>query len=159
MDWPNVRNGSGVGNVPTTIPALGFNRIIRAAYWINSNNPIGASTTVTNHVFYTASVGYGPGSNGLFIVSTRADMIRRPSQLITIADGLYAGKQGQNRWGVVDSRIGYRHAGTPATANTAFADGHAAPIAGDVFPRSGNAADNTGGGPTLYLDPKGFFGL
>ena len=60
---------------------------------------------------------------------------------------------------VLDSRIGYRHAGNPATANTAFADGHSAPIAGDVFPRSGNVADNTGTGPTLYADPIRFFGL
>jgi prepilin-type N-terminal cleavage/methylation domain-containing protein/prepilin-type processing-associated H-X9-DG protein len=157
MDWPNIRNGSGVGNVATTIPATGFNRIIRAAYWINSNNPIGTSTAVANHTFFTASVGYGPGSNGVTVVPTRFTMFTRPSQLIALADGLYAGKQAQNRLGVTDSRIGYRHAGPVATANTTFADGHSAPIAGDAFPRGGVAADNTGPGPTLYANPAKFF--
>ena len=48
------------------------------------------------------------------------------------------------------------------TANAAFADGHAEPIAGDSFPRGAGGsnpidevrAENRGGGPTVYADPN-----
>jgi prepilin-type processing-associated H-X9-DG protein len=149
-------------NTPTTIPAAGFNRVIRASYWVNSDNPIGTAATATNvraDIFYTTSVGFGP-FNGSSIPITRTRAFTRPSQLIAIADGVYAGKQGQNRINVDDSRIGYRHPGGVGSANTAFADGHANPVAGDVFPRGGNSADNiSSAGPTLYADPRKFFGL
>jgi hypothetical protein len=109
MDWPNIRNGTE--NVPTIIPERGLDRIIRVGYWINASNPIGAPVHVMNDVFYTASVGYGPGSNGEYLRPTRSTVFRQPSALIVLADGVYAGKHGQNRIGVKDSRIGYRHAG------------------------------------------------
>jgi prepilin-type N-terminal cleavage/methylation domain-containing protein/prepilin-type processing-associated H-X9-DG protein len=156
MDWPNIRNGSE--NFPTTIPTRGLDRIIRVGYWINANNPIGAPTTVINDVFYTASVGYGPGSNGETIRSTRTSAFRHPSALIVLADGVYAGKQGQNRIGVKDSRIGYRHLGGVGSANTTFADGHVSRIRGDIFPRGGFEEDNVGSTYTLYADAEAFFG-
>lgn len=156
MDWPNIRNGNE--NIPTTIPERGLNRVLRVGYWINANNPIGATTEVVNDVFYTASVGYGPGSNGEFIRPTRVSAFRRPTSLIVLADGVYAGKHSQNRIGMKDSRIGYRHRGGVGSANVAFADGHAGNIRGDVFPRGGIREDNVGRNVTLYADPEGFFG-
>lgn len=71
----NIRNETE--NIPTTIPERGLDRIIRVGYWINANNPIGASTAVMNNIFYTASVGYGPGSNGESIRPTRTSAFRR----------------------------------------------------------------------------------
>jgi prepilin-type processing-associated H-X9-DG protein len=155
MDWPNIRNGTA--NIPTTIPARGLDRIIRVGYWVNANNPIGSTTTVINDVFYTASVGYGPGSNGETIRQTRTTVFAQPSGLIALADGVYAGKQGQNRIGVTDSRIGYRHPGGVGSANVTLADGHASRIRGDVFPRGGNKADNVDTEFTLYANPQTFF--
>ena len=156
MDWPNIRNG--VANIPTTIPARGLNRIIRVGYWINANNPIGAATVVSNDTFYTASVGYGPGSNGETIRQTRTAAFTRPAALIVLADGVYAGKHGQNRSGVTDSRIGYRHPGEVASANVICADGHVGKIRGDIFPRGGVKNDNVGTDFTLYANPEAFFG-
>jgi prepilin-type N-terminal cleavage/methylation domain-containing protein/prepilin-type processing-associated H-X9-DG protein len=155
MDWPNIRGGV---NAPATIPERNFNRVIRVGYWINANNPINTTTTIKNDVYYTASVGYGP-VNGEYIRQTRSSAFRKPSALIAIADGVYCGKQAQNRLGTTDSRIGYRHPGTGAAcANVAFADGHVGPIRGDVFPRGGVKDDNMGGKWTLYADPASFFG-
>ncbi len=162
MDWPNTRNGSGVGNVATTAPDRGFNVIIRASYWVNSDNPIGAASTIKPDTFFTCSVGYGPDATGKTMKALRLDSkVIYPSQLIGFADGVYAGKQAQNRINVTDSRIGYRHPGKSVNAsNVAFADGHASPITGDVFPRGGVAADNTDASqPTLYANPKTFFGV
>ncbi len=164
MDWPNTRNGSGVGNVATTIPDRGFNLIIRSSYWVNSDNPIGAATAnIKPDTFFTCSVGYGPDTaEGKYMKALRLDAkVSYPSQLIGFADGVYAGKQAQNRINVTDSRIGYRHPGKSTNAaNVAFADGHAASITGDVFPRGGQAADNTDASlPTLYANPKNFFGV
>ena len=155
MEWPNIRNGTA--NTPTTIPDRGLDRIIRVGYWINANNPIGASTTVFNDVFYTGSVGYGPGSNGETIRQTRTSAFTRPSALIALADGVYAGKHGQNRIGVKDSRIGYRHLGGVGSANVFFADGHVGRIRGDVFPQGGVKADNVGTEFTLYANAEAFF--
>lgn len=156
MDWPNIRNGTE--NIPTTIPERGLDRIIRVGYWINANNPIGASTAVVNDIFYTASVGYGPGSNGEVIRPTRTSAFRHPSALIVLADGVYAGKQGQNRIGVKDSRIGYRHSGGVGSASVNFADGHVSRIRGDIFPRGGVKEDNVGSDSTVYADAETFFG-
>jgi len=156
MDWPNIRNGTQ--NIPTTIPERGFDRIIRVGYWINANNPIGAPTAVINDIFYTASVGYGPGSNGESIRPTGDSVFRHPSALIVLADGVYAGKQGQNRIGVKDSRIGYRHPGGVGSADVTFADGHVSRIRGDVFPQGGVKADNVGSTFTLYANAEEFFG-
>ena len=158
MDWPNIRSVSGTSNVATTIPSRGYNNIIRVSYWINSDNPIGTSTTIVPEKFYTSSVGYGP-IGGNYMVATRASAFQFPSNLIFIADGLYAGKQNQNRLGITDSRIGYRHPGGVAVANTSFADGHAKAIRGDEFPRGNVKADNVNSSkPTLYANPIAFWG-
>ena len=159
MEWPFTRNGTA--NVPVTIPALGFNKIIRVGYWINAYNPIGATEAVTNDVFYTASVGYGPGSNGVYVRNTHAGTFSRPSSLIVLADGIYAGRQRDNRIGMTNCRIGYRHRGKVGSCNVVLAGGHAASVQGDKMPRSlggSNVAsevfdENTQGSFTVYANP------
>jgi prepilin-type processing-associated H-X9-DG protein/prepilin-type N-terminal cleavage/methylation domain-containing protein len=158
MDWPNLRLGTA--NVPTTIPDRGFNKIIRVGYWINADNPIGSATVVVPDRFYTSSVGYGPGTNGLFLTFTKTSRFRRPSNLVVLADGVYAGRQSDTRIGVTNSRIGYRHPNQKA--NVCFADGHAEAIPGDRFPRAAGGtvtiaqaqADNFPGTPTVYANPE-----
>jgi prepilin-type N-terminal cleavage/methylation domain-containing protein/prepilin-type processing-associated H-X9-DG protein len=162
MDWPNTRNGTS--NIPVTIPARGFNRILRISYWINSDNPIGSVTSFTPDTFYTGSVGYGPSSNGLVMRLTQSAAFKSAGRLIVAADGVYAGKQGNARLGTKDSRIGYRHGGGMPSANVVFADGHVSPIDGDKFPRAPSSslsppittadaqADNRGPA-TIYADP------
>ncbi|MBX3359765.1 MAG: type II secretion system protein [Phycisphaeraceae bacterium] len=161
MDWPNLRLGGQ--NVPTTIEDRGFDRILRIAYWINADNPIGAATVVTPDLYYTGSVGYGPSTNGLTIDYTRMSVFQRPAQLIAFADGVYAGRQRDNQFGQTNCRIGYRHKAKNAPAtNTAFADGHVAMIAGNSFPRALGGSnlpkqverENTGPGPTVYANPE-----
>jgi prepilin-type processing-associated H-X9-DG protein/prepilin-type N-terminal cleavage/methylation domain-containing protein len=156
MDWPNLR--LGVDNVPTTIPDRGFSKIIRVGYWINADNPIGSTALVAPDVFYSASVGYGPGTNGLFLNYTKTSRFRRPSKLIVLADGVYAGRQRDSRVGTPNSRIGYRHPNN--MANVAFADGHVETIAGHLFPRAAGGTvtiadaqlDNAPGNPTVYAN-------
>lgn len=158
-EWPFERQGTA--NVPVTIPDRGFNRVFRVAYWINADNPIGAVADITPDLYYTASVGYGPSPLGLFIRPTRVSAFAQPSRLIALADGVYAGRQRDNQIGTTNSRIGFRHPGNPAAANTAFADGHAAPLGGKEFPRGLSTtnpraevrAENTNGRPTVYADP------
>ncbi len=160
LDWPFLRTGTS--NDAQTIPDRNFNRVIRVAYWINADNPIGSVTSVTQDLYYTGSVGYGPSSNGgKFIRQTKLNAILNPSRMIALADGLYAGRQRDNQIGTTNSRIGYRHPGSVATANTAFADGHAAPIDGKSFPRALGGtndpaqvlAENLGTKPTVYSNP------
>jgi prepilin-type N-terminal cleavage/methylation domain-containing protein/prepilin-type processing-associated H-X9-DG protein len=167
MDWPNLR--LGVANVATTIPARGFDKIIRVGYWINADNPIGAAAAVTHDLYYTGSVGYGPGTNGEFIRYTKTSRFRKPSLLIALADGVYAGRQRDSRWGVTNSRIGYRHGkgntAQNAFANVLFADGHVDQIAGDRFPRAAGGSvtvdmareDNYGEKPTVFANPDRAF--
>lgn len=160
MDWPFIRTGTGTP--AQTIPDRGFNKIVRVAYWINAFNPIGGAVDVENDVFYTGSVGYGPGSNGVFIKNTSSAAFVRPSTLVMVADGVYAGRQRDNRIGTTNSRIGYRHPGGEGVANTVFADGHATGIRGKQFPRStGGAAtpkqiieETQNGQPTVYANPE-----
>ncbi len=160
MDWPFVRTGSA--NIAQTIPERGFNKLVRVAYWINANNPIGGVVEVRSDVFYTGSVGYGPGSNGEYITNTRSSAFLRPETLIAAADGVYAGRQRDNRIGSTNCRIGYRHPGMEGVANCVFADGHVAGIRGSVFPRAVGGsvrlkdvqAENRHGEPTVYADPE-----
>jgi prepilin-type N-terminal cleavage/methylation domain-containing protein/prepilin-type processing-associated H-X9-DG protein len=164
MDWPCVRSGGGFE--PITIPERGFEKIVRVAYWINGDNPIGGAANVTPNIFYTGSVGYGPGSNGLSITYTSASQFVRPSTLVAVADGVYAGRQRDNRIGSTNCRIGYRHPGGKGMANAVFADGHVAGIEGTRFPRAlggKNDADevreeNLGGQPTVYANPERILG-
>ncbi len=160
LEWPFTREGGQ--NISATIPERGFNRLIRVSYWINADNPIGGSAAVVPDLYYTGSVGYGPGSNGGTIRHTRAWTFARPFELIAAADGLYAGRQRDNRAGMTNSRIGYRHAGEDGAANAVFGDGHVVPIGGRVFPRSlGGSnepdeirAENSLGNPSVYADPE-----
>lgn len=161
MDWPFVRTGNA--NVPTLIPARGFDRILRVSYWINALNPIGGSTSVTPDLHFTGSVGYGPGSNGLTLTHTRLSTFVRPYQLIATADGVYAGRHRDNKLGTVNSRIGYRHPGRGGgSVNAAFADGHAGPIDAIEFPRGlggGNDPaivrnENLDSRVSLYANPE-----
>ena len=85
---------------------------------------------------------------------TRSTVFKRPSNMIALADGLYAGKQGNNRLngvdGVKDSRVGFRHTKLQY-ANAAFADGHAEAIKYNQFPRTARLENI---GPyTVFADP------
>lgn len=161
MDWPNMRTGSK--NYPVLIPERGFTRIIRVSYWINADNPIGAAKEFDPDTYFTSSVGYGPSpTTGKFMPYTRFSAFRRASSLIATADGVYAGRQADNKIGSTNVRIGYRHPGVGGgAANTAFADGHAAVLCARDFPRGYNNAtnfaaileENSYGKPTVYADP------
>lgn len=163
MDWPNMRTGSK--NFPVLIPERGFNRIIRVSYWINADNPIGTSKVFTPDTYFTSSVGYGPSpapQNG-YMTYTRFAALRRPSSLIATADGVYAGRQSDNKVGSTNCRIGYRHTGAGGgSANVAFADGHASVVSARDFPRGYNGkanidairAENSFSRPTVYADPE-----
>jgi len=167
MDWPNMRSGSK--NSPVLIPDRNFNRIIRVSYWINANNPIGSAVPrIIDDEFFTGSVGYGPAQDGKYIKYTRFAAFKRPSSLIATADGVYAGRQRDNKAGTENSRIGYRHPGAGGgAANVAYADGHAAVLAARDFPRGFNEAtnhaaiaeENSYGKPTVYADPEGAYEL
>ncbi len=160
LEWPFERRGNA--NVSVLIEERGFIRNLKVAYWINADNPIGGVVSVTPDVFYSGSVGYGPGSNGVFIRQTKLSAFQRPASLIALADGLYAGRQRDNHVGMTNSRIGYRHPGKQGLANAAFADGHVAGLAGKEFPRAlGGSnipdevrAENLNGKPTVYANPE-----
>jgi prepilin-type processing-associated H-X9-DG protein len=138
------------------------------AYWINGDNPIGNGSPVVPDTYYTGSVGYGPGSNGLTIKPTSTAAFVRPSTLVAIADGVYAGRQRDNRMGTANCRIGFRHPGSgggtrgESSANATFADGHVANIEGNRFPRALGGtndpaevrAENLNGQPTVYANPE-----
>lgn len=161
MDWPNLR--TGVKNFPVLMPEKGFNKIIRVSYWINADNPIGSTTTFKPDTYFTSSVGYGPSTDGKYMTFTRFSVFKRPSTLIATADGVYAGRQRDNKVGTTNSRIGYRHPGSGGgAANVAFADGHASIVSARDFPRGipSSAADlplareeNSYGRPTVFADP------
>ncbi|MCC6322578.1 MAG: prepilin-type N-terminal cleavage/methylation domain-containing protein [Phycisphaerales bacterium] len=162
MDWPCVRSGSGFD--PVLIPERDLNKHVRVAYWINGNNPIGNGTNVVNDLYYTSSVGYGPGPDGSMLTYNRVSAFVRPHTLIAASDGVYAGRQRSNRIGTQHCRIGYRHPGggsSKGSANAVFADGHVIPIDGNKFPRTpgGKATpdvirdENAHGEPTVYANP------
>jgi prepilin-type N-terminal cleavage/methylation domain-containing protein/prepilin-type processing-associated H-X9-DG protein len=160
MDWPCVRTGSGFSTL--LLPERGFDQTLRIAYWINADNPIGSPVDVVPDLYYTGSVGYGPGSNGRSIKLTKTTAFIRPSTLVALADGVYAGRQRDSRPGSNNCRIGYRHGREGSAANAAFADGHVSAIEGKVFPRAANGttnlaevrAENRTGGPTVYANPE-----
>ncbi len=164
LDWPFERTGNS--NVAQTIPDRGFDKIIRVAYWINANNPIGSDAPIVHDLFYTASVGYGTNADGVSIRTTYVNAFTRPHTLIALADGLYAGRQRDNHLGQTNSRIGYRHPGKAGgSSNVAFADGHVLPLTTRGFPRAlggNNKADavrqeNSFGRPTVYANPDRVF--
>lgn len=174
VEWPMEFDGSQGGGdsdnqIPVTIPSQNFNKIIRCSYWLNAYNPIGPQSTLpslqTADVFYTASPGWGPDMNNQFISLHRTSRIRYSSRLVTVADGLYMGRQSSTEQGQSNSRIGYRHPGPRGAntiANAAFADGHVEAIDGTKFPQAKstsnpNAAQENLAGPTLYADPNAIF--
>lgn len=165
LDWPFLRTGTS--NDTQTIPDRGFNRIIRVAYWINADNPIGGAVTVVPDQFYTLSVGYGNDTVG-YMRQMRVKAFTRPTSLIALADGLYAGRQRDNQIGMINSRIGYRHPGSGVNAaNIAFADGHTGTLGGKEFPRGLGGtnvpadirAENGNTKPTVYANPERTLGL
>ena len=131
--WP-VSSADQTLQTGVTIPDRGFNKIIRCSYWINGNNPIGTvKPTAENDKFYTGSVGY-TAADGTQIRPNRASAFKRPSSLIAVADGVYAGQQSATRIGESKCRIGYRHRGL--AANVLFADSHVEPVRSDKFPHA-----------------------
>lgn len=169
-DWPQVINpAGGDGNPKTalTVPAMGYNTIIRVSYWINAYCPIGG--TVANlpvgDLFYSTTVGFGPDNNGYYLRPHRMTSVRDASGTIAFADGVYLGRQSVTQLGQANSRIGYRHPGMGlpnGAANVAFADGHVVRVQGDEFPQSFSSSDsgsvlatkmaqNTSG-MTVYMD-------
>lgn len=166
--WPTT--SPGTAGREKTDPDRGFNKIIRVGYWINAENPIGRSSwPELNRVYYTASPGYGALPGGTVMGLQKINKIRRPAQTIVLADGIYAGRQGDVRVSDSKVRIGYRHklSGQPS-ANVAFADGHAEPLPNSRFPRAYDTGavnpdaltmaiprlENFGSNPTLYASPE-----
>lgn len=177
LDWPLVFNGTGdtAPKTALTIPTSGFNQVIRVGYWINGYHPVGQSLTPLQvsqrDLYYTTVAGYGADVANQ-IRPHRASHIRRSASLITVADGLFMGRQSADGLGMTNSVIGYRHRGPkgPATlANAAFADGHAESLASTQFPcayATTSSYASSGGsmtlarevqlnnsGPTVYPDP------
>jgi prepilin-type N-terminal cleavage/methylation domain-containing protein/prepilin-type processing-associated H-X9-DG protein len=175
VEWPmtfagNNGGGDSDNQSPVTIPAEGFNRIIKCSYWINAYNPIGPPSSPlpnlqTADVYYTSSVGWGPDINGNYIRPHKTTNIRHSSRLVVVADGVYMGRQGSDQLGQNDSRIGYRHRGTRGVntvSNVGFADGHVEAIDGWTFPQSKSASNPNApaqnlSGPTVYANPEAIF--
>jgi prepilin-type N-terminal cleavage/methylation domain-containing protein/prepilin-type processing-associated H-X9-DG protein len=175
MEFAGPTGGDSDPQIPVTWLSQGFNKIIRSSYWINAYNPIGgAIATPLNQVdlYYTASIGWGPDPNGAYIQLHKTTWIKHSSFLITVADGVYMGRQSVDQAGMKNCRIGFRHYGTTGAntvANVGFADGHAEAIPTNSFPcsyaKSSSYASNLGSttlaqqealnltGPTVYPDP------
>jgi prepilin-type N-terminal cleavage/methylation domain-containing protein/prepilin-type processing-associated H-X9-DG protein len=171
IDWPMIFLAQGGDNEleqATTIPTMGFTKIIRCSYWLNAYNPIGSApaSIPASDIFYTSSVGFGPDNLGNFIHLHKSSEILWSSRLIVAADGVYMGRQSSDLFGTTYCRIGFRHPGqtkVQAAANAVFADGHAERIDGDVFPASLASSDSAAleatkkqlnmQGPTVYANP------
>jgi prepilin-type N-terminal cleavage/methylation domain-containing protein/prepilin-type processing-associated H-X9-DG protein len=174
-DWPltfTAVGGDSSPKVAATIPDAGFTKVIRVGYWLNAYNPIGGAPADIDaqDVHYTASVGLGPDAKGKYIRLHTTSQIRRASELIVAADGVYMGRQSVTHLGDANSRVGYRHPGngkTNGAANAVFADGHADRLESAQFPRalgSGDSADvktqkwrENSQGATVYADPERAF--
>lgn len=180
IEWPMEFAGPTYSDsdpqIAVTWPAMGFNKIIKCSYWINAYNPIGGAVASIpqNDLYYTASYGYGPDANGAYIGLHRTTNIKHSSEVVVVADGVYAGRQSVDQVGMKNSRIGYRHSGITGAntvANVGFADGHVEALSGNQFPcsyaKSSSYAGNLGNttlqqqeqtnltGPTVYDDPAG----
>ena len=146
--WPCINPNTvvaGTQNSELVLPDRGFTKIIRVGYWINADNPTGrmpAQVPGGPNWWYTTSPGYGPMANGQIMGLQRITNCKHTSNMIVLADGIYAGRQGDVKITDFNSnlasnnlRIGYRHkkGGRPA-ANVAFADGHAGTLTTDEFP-------------------------
>jgi prepilin-type N-terminal cleavage/methylation domain-containing protein/prepilin-type processing-associated H-X9-DG protein len=180
VDWPLIFTAVGGDTEPkqaVTIPGEGFNRIIRVGYWINGYHPTGQTLTAAQiaqkDLYYTTVVGFGPGVQSQIRLHKTTE-IKHSSQMITVADGVFMGRQSVDGIGMTNSAIGYRHPGPKgahAVANAAFADGHAESVSSDDFPSaySTTAGYSSNGGQTtlaaqeqinlgkytVYPDPAG----
>jgi prepilin-type processing-associated H-X9-DG protein len=148
IEWPMEFTGAtGSDSDPQqgALPALGtsnygYTKIFRCSYWMNSYNPIGTSTTTVianSDVYYSVSVNWGPDKTGLYTIPHKLTGIEDPSRLITVADGVYMGRQSVDQSGMNDCRVGYRHTGGKGpnlAANASFADGHAETLDSASFP-------------------------
>jgi prepilin-type processing-associated H-X9-DG protein len=159
-DWPMVFTTVGGDSAPkaaTTIPALGFNKIIRVSYWINAYNPVGSAPADISvaDLFYTASVGLGPDGKGQFIGLHKMSAIRKSSLLVVAADGVYMGRQSVDQNNMTNGRVGFRHPGVKGRqtmANAVFADGHAESLQSSEFPcQFATTASYTGNKGTTTL--------
>lgn len=167
--WP-TRSPGAAGKEAVDIDR-GFKKIIRVGYWINAENPISrpASSWPAKRQYYTCSPGYGPLADGSVMGLQKIGQIKYPTRTIVVADGIYAGRQGDVRDSDSKCRIGYRHkTGVKLATNVAFADGHAELIENDAFPRAWDTGatntdaqtpaiprlENSGYKPTLYADPQ-----
>jgi prepilin-type N-terminal cleavage/methylation domain-containing protein/prepilin-type processing-associated H-X9-DG protein len=167
--WPT--RSPGKDGSEATDPANGYTKVLRVGYWINAENPISrpAGTWPAQRQYYTCSPGYGPLADGSVMKAQKVAKVRQSSLTIVLADGIYAGRQGDVRVTDAKCRIGYRHKlGSRPSANVAFADGHAEAMSSDQFPRAwdtgaGNAdaqtpaiprQENLFGKPTLYANPQ-----
>ena len=161
IEWPMEFTGSTGSDADpqqgVTIPLAGFDKIIRCSYWMNSYNPIGntSGTLSTTDLYYTVSVNWGPDSTGRYSFPHKSTGIRDPSRLISVADGLYMGRQSVDQIGMANLRVGYRHIGARGVntaANAVFAAGHAETIDSANFPCSYSTTAkylNNGGKTTL----------
>ncbi|MCG3136472.1 MAG: hypothetical protein HJJLKODD_00305 [Phycisphaerae bacterium] len=175
-DWPlkfTTVGGDSSPKVATTIPELGFNKIIRVSYWINAYNPIGNQPlnipALDQH--YTASIALGPDQQPEeFFLQPRKLQHAAPFKFIVVSDGIYMGRQAVTRLGDTNSRIGYRHPGMSileGAANIVLADGHVETLMGNEFPRALGSTDppeliqekmkENYRGPTIYNDPYKVF--
>ena len=94
---------------------------IRSSYWINAYNPLGKASPFTPCLYYTQSVGYAYSDNPMPAQAVRANTFARPSALVVVADGIYAGQQGKTRPSPTNKsqRVGYRHAGNSTSGRKA----------------------------------------
>lgn len=144
-DWPLIFTQSASSDTSpkeaVTIPAASMNKILRVSYWINAYHPTGQMLThaqiTQKDLYYTTTVGYAPDPADMIQPHKWAG-IRRSSQLIVLADGVFMGRQSVNELGMTNSLIGYRHPGIDGrahtAANAAFADGHVEQLSSSQFP-------------------------
>jgi len=184
IQWPMEFAGPTYSDsdpqIAVTWPVQGFNKIIKCSYWINAYNPIGGSVAslAQNDLYYTASIGFGPDNSGEYIKPHNTTNIKHVSLLVTVADGVYMGRQSVDQIGMTNCRIGFRHRGPNGintAANVGFADGHVETVLGNQFPCSfalsskyiANGGTTTLaqqeatnlGGPTIYDNPSGALGI
>jgi prepilin-type processing-associated H-X9-DG protein len=182
VEWPMIFTTPGGDTNPkqaVTIPDRGFEKLLRVSYWINAYHPTGQTLTpaqiAQRDLYYSTVVGYG-ASAAQSIRAKKSSQIRHSSLTITVADGVFMGRQSVNLLGMTNNTIGYRHRGPtgPNTAaNVGFADGHVETLFGDHFPcayaSSSSYAANNGNttlaeqqqwnfsGPTVYPSPEGAY--
>lgn len=178
MDWPFATTGDdSAPKTAVTMPAEGFNKIIRVSYWINAANPLSTTAPTSNSYlakdfYYTTSVGYGIAAYGFLHNHKMTDVVRS-SDVVALADGVFAGRQSSSRQVYAQianpltgftNRIAYRHPGingSNSATNVCFADGHVerfgyanfpVPVSASFTHDQNQALVN---GPTIYATTAG----